>query len=467
MPALQLSRRGFLRGLSAIGGAMLLAQRATAAQATTPPPNIVFILIDDLGWADLGCYGSRFYQTPQIDALAAQGMRFTDAYAACPVCSPTRACFLTGQYPARLNLTDWIPGHNRSDVRLLVPQFNQQLPLDCTTIAEMLKPAGYVSASIGKWHLGTEQFYPDKQGFDVTFGPSHKGQPKSYFYPYTTPAVPDGAKGEYLTDRLTDQAIKFIQANRQRPFFLYLSHYAVHTPLQAKPDKVARYRALAKPDAAQNNAAYAAMIESVDESVGRIIATLDELKLSQNTLVVFTSDNGGLAKVTSNAPLRAGKGTLYEGGIREPLIVRWPGVVKAGSTCDVPVTTADFYPTFAQAAAADPGKQPIDGADLLPLLKGGAPPQRDAIYWHYPHYHPGGATPGGATPGGAIRAGDWKLIEFFEDNRAELYNLKQDPSETKDLAATDPDRARLLRSKLADWRKTVNARMPSPNPNAR
>ncbi|MBE3071171.1 MAG: sulfatase [Planctomycetes bacterium] len=440
------------RGLAGLG-------RASAADSPTARPNVVFILIDDMGWRDLACYGSTFYETPHIDHLASQGMRFTNAYAACPVCSPTRASILTGKYPARLHLTDWIAGHKRPWGRLKVPDFNLQLPLEETTLAEALKPAGYVSASIGKWHLGKEPFYPEKQGFDLNVGGTQMGQPPSYFAPYKIPTLENGREGEYLTDRLADEAIKFIEANRRKPFFLYLSHFAVHTPLQAKKEAAARYRAKVKPGQTQRNPVYAAMVESVDECVGKVLAQLDDLGLADRTIVFFMSDNGGLVGSTSNAPLREGKGTLYEGGIREPLIVRWPGVVRPGSDIDAVVTSVDFFPTIlAMAGVADP-VQNVDGIDITPVLRQTGTVDRDAIYWHYPHYHPCGAT-----PGGIVREGDWKLIEYYEDGRLELYNLRDDLAETKNLAGDMPDKAGALRKKLHDWLGEVNAQMPTPNP---
>ena len=461
-----MDRRTFLKSVggsaAGIAGAAWLGSLAQAL-AETPAarkPNIVFFLIDDMGWRDLACYGSTFYETPNIDRLAAQGMRFTNAYAACPVCSPTRASILTGRYPARLNLTDWIPGHKRPFAKLAVPKIVNELPLDEVTLAEAIGPAGYVSASLGKWHLGGEPYYPDKQGFAVNIGGTQQGQPPRYFDPYKIATLPDRQAGEYLTDRLTDEAERFIETNREKPFFLYFAHYAVHTPLQAKKDVIARYQEKVKPDQPQKNATYAAMVQAVDDSVGRIMAKLDALGLTENTVVIFMSDNGGLIGPTSNVPLRAGKGTLYEGGIREPMIVRWPGVVKPGAVCDTVVTSVDFFPTIREiAGAAADESQRVDGVSLLPLLKGAGHLQRDAIYWHYPHYHPGGAT-----PGGAVRAGDFKLIEFFETGRVELYNLKDDLGEKQDLAAAMPEKAAELKDRLADWRQAVGARMPTPNP---
>jgi len=461
---------------------------ATAAPAAKP--NFVFILIDDLGWTDVSCYGSTFYETPNIDRLAGQGMRFTNGYAACCVCSPTRASILTGKYPARLHLTDWIEGHKRPYAKLAIPDWTMYLRHEEVTLAEALKPAGYATAAMGKWHLGGEEYRPESQGFDLNFGGDHRGQPPSYFWPYRIPIITAGQPGEYLTDRITDEAEKFLEANRQRPFFLYLAHYAVHNPLMAKKDLVEKYQAKVQPGQAQNNATYAAMIDSVDQSVGRVMQKLDELGISQQTIVFFMSDNGGLANNTSNAPLRAGKGSPWEGGTREPMIIRWPGVVAPGSVCDAPVISVDFYPTILEMAgvrgdaAREKGTGPIyrngpqdashkldlspfpsqnadvDGESLVPLLKQMGRQRRDAIFWHYPHYHPGGAT-----PYGAVRQGDFKLIEFYEDHHAELYNLKDDIGEKNELSAKMPEKAQQLRKLLGDWRKKVGAQMPTPNPN--
>jgi arylsulfatase A-like enzyme len=460
------TRRELLKGLGAGAAALagsswltgVLGRAPAAAPSAAQKPNFVFFLIDDMGWMDLACQGSKFYETPHVDRLAAQGMRFTNAYAACPVCSPTRASILTGKYPARLHLTDWIAGSNRPFAKLRIPDWTKYLPLEEMTLAEALKPAGYASASIGKWHLGNAEYWPDKQGFDVNFAGCQMGQPPSYFAPYKIPTVPSAPDGEYLTDRLAEEAVKFIEANKDRPFFLYLPHYAVHSPLMAKKEIIEKYQAKARPEDAQRNATYAAMIQSVDDSVGKVCAALERLGLAGRTVVFFMSDNGGVAGTTSNAPLRAGKGTLYEGGIREPMIVRWPGVVKPGTTCDAVVTSVDFYPTILTMAGImweSDGR--LDGLNIIPLLLGTGVPKREAVYWHYPHYH-------NTLPGGAIRAGDWKLIEYFEDGRVELYNLKDDLSETKDLAAAMPDKAAELRKKLADWRASVGAQMPTPNP---
>ena len=442
------------------------------------PPNIVFILADDFGWADLSCYGSTYHETPNLDRLARQGMRFTNAYAACPVCSPTRASILTGRYPAHLNLTDWIPGRgDRPDQKLKSPAFNQQLPLEELTIAEALKPAGYTAASIGKWHLGAAPSYlPTQQGFDVNIAGTRRGSPPGYFYPYARPNRPEfalpglragGTDGEYLTDRLAREAARFIRENKDRPFFLYLSHFTVHIPIQPKPALLEKYQAKGIPERPHNNPHYAAMVQSLDESVGLVLETLDDLNLSDRTVVIFTSDNGGLSTregrhtpATSNAPLRAGKGHLHEGGIREPLIVRWPGVVEPGSVSDTPVTSVDFFPTIVEitGAQAKPAR-PIDGVSLVPLLRQTGPLPPRALFWHYPHY-----SNQGGRPGAAIRDGDYKLIEFYEDNKLELYNLATDIGETRNLAAQMPQRAKELRDRLDTWRKRMGAQIPTRKP---
>jgi len=431
-----------------------------AAANKTAKPNIIFVLTDDLGWTDLGCQGSTFYETPNINRLAAQGMRFTDGYSACTVCSPSRAAILTGQYPARLHITDWIAGHKYPHAKLSVPDWTMHLALNVPNIATALKSAGYATASIGKWHLGDEPFWPEKQGFDLNIAGCSKGQPASYFSPYNNPRLTDGPPGEFLSDRLAAEAVKFIAQNKDRPFFIYLPHYAVHQPVMAKPEVIAKYQTKADPNNPHHQPNYAGLIESVDDSIGTLLAKLDELKLTDNTIVIFTSDNGGLLQTTSNTPLRLGKGSAYEGGVRVPLIIKWPGVTQPGSVCNVPVIGVDFYPTLLAMAGAPSRPGRVDGENIEPLLRQTGPIKRDAIYWHYPHYHPGGAT-----PYGAIRDGDFRLIEFYEDNHAELYNLKDDISETKDLVAVLPDKTAALRQKLHAWRKRVDAQMPASNPN--
>lgn len=451
-------RGGFSRIL--LTALLFAALGGRNVRAAERPWNFVFILVDDLGATDLGCCGSRFYQTPNIDRLAREGMRFTQAYSACTVCSPTRAALLTGKYPARLHVTDWIPGHVRPKAKLKVPDWTMHLPLEERTLAEALHSAGYATASIGKWHLGGPEFYPEKQGFDRNVGGYDKGQPPSYFAPYRIPTLPEGPAGEYLTDREAEEAVRFIDENRERPFFLYLPHYAVHTPLMGKQEVVRKYRERVRPEDPQKNPTYAALVESVDESVGRVLKALEERKLAERTVVIFTSDNGGLIGSTSNLGLRAGKGSAYEGGVRVPLLVRWPGVTQPGTECAVPVMSIDHYPTLIQAAGLTPAAgQILDGESLLPLLRGDGSLRRQSLYWHYPHYHPGGAT-----PYGAVRKGDWKLIEFFEDQHVELYDLRNDPQEQQNVASTSPQVAEGLRRELRAWRERVGAQNPLPNP---
>ena len=463
-----INRRTFLSTLS---GAAL----ATAAQGFAPAPsqsrrrsapNIVFLLLDDLGWRDFGCYGNTFHETPNLDRLAREGVRFTNAYAACPVCSPTRASIMTGKYPARLHLTDWIPGREQwPAAKLITPKFEQQLPLEETTIAEALKPLGYRTASIGKWHLGGPGFWPENQGFDLNVGGTQRGSPASYFGPFDLPNLKGGSKDDYLTEKLTEAAERFIEESAKRgPFFLYLPEYTVHIPLQARQEEIEKYR---RKNGGRDfpNPTYAAMVESFDIAVGRVRKKLDDLGIADNTILFVNSDNGGLryegrskAPVTDNHPLRAGKGHLYEGGIREPLLVYWPGVAEAGRVIDSLVSSIDYFPTILEMAGARP-PGPIDGVSFASLLRGGRPPARDALYWHYPHY-----SNQGGVPSGAVRKGDWKLIEFYEDSRLELFNLRQDPGETRNLVLKEPRKAAELHALLKDWRRDTNAAMPSPNP---
>jgi arylsulfatase A-like enzyme len=456
---------------------------ACRLDASERRPNFVFFLVDDLGWKDLGCYGSTLHDTPHLDRLAASAMRFTDAYASCPVCSPTRGSVMTGKYPARLGITDWIPGQRPQNRPLTCPSISNELPLEEVTIAEALKEAQYKTFFAGKWHLGGEGFWPDQQGFDINKGGHHKGSPPGgYYSPYKNPALTDGPEGEYLTDRLAAESVRFVKANRNEPFLLYLSFYTVHTPIQACQRHIETYQA--KVDALppieglqqrpegdgftkmrQDNPAYASMVRAMDDAVGRVLDTLDALELAGDTIVIFTSDNGGRSTLfrsgnpTSNEPIRAGKGWCYEGGIRVPLIVRCPGVTRAGSLCDVPVTSTDFYPTMLELAGLDlQPEQHVDGTSLVPLLTGGKSLSRQAIYWHYPHYH-GSAW----KPGGALRSGPWKLIEFYEDQRVELYNLTEDFRERHDLSAAKPDKTVELLQKLHAWRDDVGAKMPTVN----
>ncbi len=447
-----------------------------AAAAQTRPPNIVFILIDDMGWVDGSCFGSKFYQTPQIDALAASGVRFTQAYSACAVCSPTRAALMTGKYPARLHITDWITGEGApKNARFKIPDWQQHLPLEETTLAEALKKLGYATAHVGKWHLGEKEFYPEHQGFDVNIAGGETGHPASYFWPYGNtnndhriPGLAErgGQKGDYLTDQLTDEALNFIQANQSHPFYLNLCHYAVHAPLMGKQELIDA--AADRPGAdGQSNRVYAAMLKSVDDSVGRIVKKLDELHLTENTLVIFSSDNGGCVHfgkptATSNFPLRNGKGSAYEGGLRVPLIVKMPGVTHAGTICDIPIITMDFFPTLLELAAADKtaSRTAVDGVSFAPLLRGETQKPHNELFWHYPHYWNGGKI----MPYSVARVGDWKLIRFYETGTEELFNLKHDLSEQNDLAESNPDKRKELSMRLDAWLKETGAQMPVPNP---
>lgn len=452
---------------------LLLVCLALGSSAAAPArPNVILILADDLGWTDLACYGSDFYETPHLDRLARDGMKFTQNYSACTVCSPTRAALMTGKYPARLHITDWIPGLMPDNPKLLVPDWTKFLPLTETTIADAFKSAGYRTGSIGKWHLGTEAYYPEQHGFDVNIAGTDKPAPPTYFAPWKIPTLTEGKDGEYITDRLAGEAEKFIEAAKDRPFFLYLPHFAVHTPIQGRADLVAKYRARLKPGLTHTNATYAAMIESLDTAVGRVRAKLDELKLADRTIVAFTSDNGGLITrgTTSNQPLRFGKASAYEGGVRVPLIVHWPGVTKPGSVSDTPTITMDLFPTLLEAAGLKPppatsptGASGRDGVSLVPLLRGTSKLTRTELFWHYPHHQH--YQLGGATPYSAIRSGDFKLIEFFNDLHVELYNLREDLGEARDLATAQPQRVAELRTRLQAWRKEVGAQMPMPNPN--
>jgi arylsulfatase A-like enzyme len=446
-----------------IVAAVLLISRAWGAESA-PKPNVIVIVADDLGWTDLGCYGSDYYESPHIDELASDGMRFTSNYSACTVCSPTRAALMTGKYPARLRITDWIPGQPPENPKLIVPDFTKQLPYEEVTIAEILRDAGYRAASIGKWHLGGREFYPEHHGFDINIAGTDAPQPRpGYFAPYDIETISEGPAGEYITDRLGSEAVSFIREHRDEPFFLYLPHFAVHTPIQAKKKQIARHQDRIRDGMRHTNAAYAAMIDSLDQSIGRIRQTLDELKIADRTIIIFTSDNGGRVPTTSNAPLRVGKGSCYEGGVRVPLIVYWPGVTAANSTCDEAVITMDLFPTILEMVGQTGKRDSVcDGVTLAPLLRqSGWFPDR-ALFWHYPHYQH--YQQGGTTPYGAIRRGKHKLIEFYDDFRVELYNVRDDIGERNNLISSNPELGNTLRKELHEWRSDVNAQMPTPNP---
>jgi arylsulfatase A len=454
-----LTRRNFL-------GAGLAATLARGAQSPQKPWNFLLILIDDMGWTDVGCFGSTFYQTPNIDRLAAQGMRFTNAYAACPVCSPSRASILTGKYPARLHVTDWIPGLVPPGVRMREPEWTKYLPLEETTIPELLKPRGYASASVGKWHLGGPEHYPEKNGFDLNVAGTQAPSPTTYFSPYNIATIADGPKGEYLTDRITDEALRFLKSTGDKPYFLYMSHFAVHMPIQGKAELAKMYVARIRPGQSQSNPVYAAMIDSIDQSVGRLLAQVEESGAADRTLVIFASDNGGVIKgihITSNEPLRGEKGTMYEGGIRVPTIIKWPGVTKPGSVCDTPIISPDFYPTIAEIAGVPLPSGGVDGKSLVPLLRGTGSLEPRSLYWHYPHYDLHQALEA-LLPSGAIRKGEFKLIEQYEDGSVELFNLHDDLGERYNLAKKMPEKADELSNDLAAWRKVVGAQMPTPDP---
>lgn len=491
-------------------------------------PNIVFFLLDDLGWTDLGCYGSKIYETPNIDHFAGESVRFTSAYAAGHVSSPTRASILTGKYPAALKLTDWLPGRRDFPFqKLLNARINQFLPFEEITIAEALKEQGYITAIIGKWHLGEDPSSPAAHGFDIQVPRWAKGWPNAgYHFPFKLDGI-SGTEGDYLTDRLTDEALRFIEIHTSQPFFLILSHFAVHDPIEGRPDLVEkynnklsllppptgppfilegnpdgpspisinnRYDLLNSPDFSgysqlpgnlvkikqhQDNPQFAAMVESIDESLGRVLLKLKELELEKNTIVIFVSDNGGMAAAnffdpgrvikedeldkafaTSNLPLRGAKGWLYEGGIRVPMIIKWPQHGKKGLVCDVPVISPDFFPTIIEMIGVKvPSEQIVNGQSLVPLLKGKNKLKRDAIYWHFPHY----SNHGMQSPGGAIRCGDLKLIEYFENNTVQLFNLKDDLSELADIASSNPEVVSELLEKLRRWRSDIKAHMMLPN----
>lgn len=448
-------------------------------------PNVIFLLADDLGQRDLGCYGSTFYETPNLDRIASEGALFTQAYAACPVCSPTRAAVQTGRWPQRTGVTDYIgaalkPELWKRNTLLLPAPYSDRLAHGEITMGEMMKSAGYATFFAGKWHLGPEGHWPEDQGYDINMGGVDRGGPYGpgkYFTPYNNPRLPDGPPGEHLPDRLATETCKFIEANKSRPFFACYAFYDVHTPLNARKDLEAKYEAKRQKlgleakfgreeprdvRLVQEHVTYAAMVEAMDLAVGKILAKLDELGLAENTLIIFTSDNGGLStsegSPTSNLPLRGGKGWLYEGGIREPLVVRWPAVLKAGQTIDTPVCSPDFFATLADVAAAKVTAK-IDGVSLRPLLEGQAALPERSLCWHYPHY----GNQGGA-PGAAIRRGDWKLIHWFENDRMELFNLRSDIGETTNLAEKETQLVQSLSAELQAWQKEVGALMPTKNP---
>ena len=457
---------------------LLAASLATSLGHGAEKPNIILIIADDLGWTDLGCYGSKYYQTPNVDRLCREGMKFTSAYTCGPNCAPTRACLMSGLYPPRHGIyTVQTGARGKEEHRKMIPVENKEtLDPSYLTLAEAINSAGYVTAHAGKWHLGSPgEAGPKEQGFDFNFGGNATGHPKGgYFCPYKNPQLPDGPDGENLTDRISAEIDGFIRQHKNEPFFVYLPYYAVHTPIQAKKDVTEKYKTR-KPHGGHKNPKYAAMIETMDTGIGRILDTLDELNLAKNTVVIFSSDNGGVGgyaaagvkgagDITCQEPLRGGKGMLYEGGVRVPLIVRWPGVVPPGSQSGEPWISVDFYPTIAEIAGAD-APELLDGVSFTPILKEPSVTlDRDAIYWHFPGYLQASSKLGTwrTTPGGGILCGTWKLIEFFEDGRLELYDLADDIGQQKNLAASKPGKCDELHQKLMTWRKAVDAPMPTP-----
>ena len=477
------------------------AQKKVSQKNIAEKPNVIFILVDDMGWKDLGVYGSTFYETPNINTLASQGMQFMDAYASSPVCSPSRSSIMTGQYPVNTGITDWIPGANRfrksqPDLKLIEQPFVDNLPKSNTTLGQAFKNNGYATCYAGKWHLGeSQEYWPEDEGFDYNYGGWAAGNPraggmKGYFSPYNNPKLKDGPKGEFLTDRLTTETINFIkkEVKEGKPFFADLSFYAVHEPVEAKKEYIEKFTEKAhrlgldtmqqfvkdadwmkghpswKERMVQADPVYAGLIYTVDENVGRIMATLKELGIDNNTIVVFTSDNGGLSTAerspTTNYPLRYGKGWNYEGGVRIPLIIKWPGVTTPGTVCDYPVVNTDYYPTFLEMAGLPQmPQQTRDGVSMVPLLKGEKSFSQKVIFWHYPHY-----GDQGGSPASSIREGDWKLIQFYYDNHVELYNLRTDIEERRDLSKALPERTAALTEQLNLWKKETNAKIPLINP---
>ncbi len=439
-----------------------------------PPslPNIVLIYIDDLGWRDAGFMGSTYYETPNIDELAHAGTVFTNAYSNAPNCAPSRASLLTGLYTPRHGVyTVGSPARGEARLRRLIPAPNDtDLDSSFVTIAEALREAGYSTGHFGKWHLGGHGGSPTEHGFDLNIAGDSVGQPPGYFHPYRRggrelSGLAAGEEGEYLTDRLTDEALAYIEENREKNFFLYLSHYAVHTPLQGQPDLIEKYRGKPGTDV-HDNPTYAAMIESVDESVGRVLAKLDQLGLTSNTVVVFYSDNGGYGPATSMRPLRGSKGMLYEGGIRVPMVVRWPGKIPGGVNDDTPVIGTDLYPTILEITGVAPDPQmPLDGVSLYRLLVDHKNIDPRPLFWHFPAYlqaYRGMESPWRTTPAAAIRVGRYKLIEWYEDGRVELYDLDADLGESHDLFEELPEKASELLDRLHRWQEDVGAAMPVP-----
>ncbi len=460
-----------------IGLILLIILSGCKNQIGQERPNIILFVVDDLGWTDLSSYGSDLYQTPNVDNLLANGVKFTNAYASCTVCSPSRASLMTGKYPARLHCTDWISGHQKPFAKMAVPNWTEQVSLEEVTLAEALKANGYQTIHLGKWHLGeSEELWPEHQGFDVNIGGWSKGAPQKknngngYFSPYANPRLENGLKGEYLTERLTDEALDYLENTKdsQIPFFMNFWFYNVHTPLQAKKEKVEKYNELIQPEANHKNPTYAAMIEHMDDAIGSIVQKLKQQDKLDNTIIIFTSDNGGLIgnyrlkeKVTSNKPLKSGKGDMYEGGVRVPFVVQWLNKIPKGKIVEEPLMSIDVYPTVLELTSNNEKQNiGIDGVDFSKVLLEETKINRPAIFWHYPHYHLEGAK-----PYSAVRKGDWKLIQIFERDTLELYNLKDDIGETMNLINANPIKAKELLLDLNTWRVEVNAQMPKPNTN--
>jgi arylsulfatase A-like enzyme len=437
-------------------------------------PNIILLLVDDLGWRDVGFMGSSYYETPNLDRLAGKSMVFTSAYAACAVSSPTRASIMTGRYPARVGVTDWIrarfqlsdgtpevppPFEENEGRKLRTPSNPYRMELEEVTIAEVLKQSGYFTCHIGKWHLGTDDFYPEKQGYDLNIAGCDMGQPVNYFDPYTDkkgvgfPNLKARRTGEYLVDRLADELVSVVEQHKEKSFFISMCYYAVHTPLMAKEQLIQKYKSKTPADG-QKNPVYAAMVKSMDQAVGKLVASLEQNSLMENTVIIFLSDNGGLIGPTDNTPLRSGKGYPYEGGIRIPMFVYWSGVVTPGSECGTPVSTVDILPTICKITGSALPEREIDGRDLTPALRGKSIRQVP-LYWHFPHYRGNDVV-----PYSIIRDGEWKLIKRYEGNKFELYNLEEDQGEKSDLSAKEPDRVKALDKKLTAWIKKTGARLP-------
>jgi len=451
---------------------LCITGKAKDKSVKTGKPNIIILLVDDLGWRDVGYMGSKFYETPNIDNLAKQGMIFTNAYAACAVCSPTRASIQTGRYPARIGVTDWIrarfqggkltappPYQENGDRKLRTPSNPFWMDKEEVTLAELLKEKGYFTCHIGKWHLGPDDYYPEKQGYDLNIAGCDMGQPVNYFDPYankkgvTFPTLEPREEGEYLVDRLADELVSVINKHKDQPFFINMCYYAVHTPLMAKPEMINKYESKNTVDD-QNNPVYASMVESVDNAVGKLLNVLKKEKLLENTFILFFSDNGGLLGPTSNKPLRSGKGYPYEGGIREPMFVYWNGKIKPGSSCDLPVSSVDILPTVCSVTKKSLPERIIDGRDISQALKG-RKMKTVPLYWHFPHYR--GKD---VVPYSIIRDGDWKLIKRYEGKEFELFNLKEDIGETQDVASEYSEKVKKLNKKLNTWLEYTNAKLP-------